>query len=170
MAAPVKSSFPPSTHRVLVGLLKIPGHRLWFCVPRRAGKCAEHPAALPGAGPHLCGCSPPHVPDLPVPGQLRHVLPLSRTGCQPQLPGGNSPHSVAHPPVAPLSGYLPGGRGSHISGHLPWGWGKPHKGIRVLRSSANWQAGLVHQLPWRSSWGCCMSGRGKLDPTLLCFP
>lgn len=38
------------------------------------------------------------------------------------------------------------------------GGGKPHKGIRVPpRPSANRQAGLAPQLPWRSSWGCCMT-------------
>lgn len=87
--------------------LRIPGCRDLFVISRRVRECPEHLAALPGAGPHLRGCPPPHVPDLPGSGQLFHVLPLLRAGRQSQLPGGGlrvlSPtqYPKAHLAVAP---------------------------------------------------------------------
>uniref|UniRef100_A0A7N9CRT2 Tetratricopeptide repeat domain 21A n=1 Tax=Macaca fascicularis TaxID=9541 RepID=A0A7N9CRT2_MACFA len=63
---------------------------------RRARERPEHLAALPGAGPRLRGRPSPHVSDLLGSGQLWHVLPLLRAGCQPQLPGPRSPPLPPH--------------------------------------------------------------------------
>lgn len=76
--------------------LRIPGCRDLFVISRRVRECPEHPAALSGAGPHLRGRPPPHVPDLPGSGQLFHVLPLLRAGRQSQLPGGGLLGPVTH--------------------------------------------------------------------------